>query len=58
MGEREVIDAGEVQMIIEGKELPDRVNPNAQPPKDDVQQVLKPAPGAQPNVAPERPAQA
>ena len=37
---------------------PVRVNPNAQPPKDDVQQVLKPAPGTQPNVAPERPAQA
>ena len=55
---REVIDAGEIQMIIEGKELPERVNPNAQPPKDDVQQVLKPAPGQQPNVAPERPAQA
>jgi hypothetical protein len=44
-------------MIIEGKELPERVNPNAQP-KDDVQQVLKPAPGQQPNVARERPAQA
>ena len=45
-------------MIIEGKELLERVNPNAQPPKDDLRQVLKPAPGAQPNVAPERPAQA
>ena len=56
--EREVLDAGEVEMLIEGKELPERVNPNAQPPKEDVQQVLKPAPGAQPNVAPERPAQA
>ena len=55
---REVIDAGEIEMIIEGKELPERVDPNAQPPKDDVQQVLKPAPGQQPNVAPERPAQA
>ena len=55
---REVIDAGEIEMLIEGKELPERVDPNAQPPKDDVQQVLKPAPGAQPNVAPERPAQA
>ncbi len=40
-----------IQMIIEGKELPERVNPNAQP-KVDVQQVLKPAPGQQPNVAP------
>jgi cell division protease FtsH len=56
--EREVLDAGEVEMLIEGKELPERVNPNAQPPKEDVQQVLKPAPGQPPNVAPERPAQA
>ncbi len=55
---REVIDAGEIEMLIEGKELPERVDPNAQPPKDDVQQVLKPALGQQPNVAPERPAQA
>ncbi len=56
--EREVLDGNEIQMLIEGKELPARVNPNVQPPKEDVQQVLKPAPG-QPNVAPgERPAQA
>jgi len=56
--EREVIDANEIQMIIEGKELPARVNPNAPSTKDEVQQVLKPAPG-QGNVAPgERPAQA
>ena len=56
--EREVIDANEIQMIIEGKELPARVNPNAPSGKDEVQQVLKPAPG-QGNVAPgERPAQA
>jgi len=46
-------------MLIEGKELPARVNPNATPPaKEDVQQVLKPAPGGA-NVQPgERPAQA
>jgi cell division protease FtsH len=56
--EREVLDGAEIQMIIEGKELPEQVNPNTQPPKEDVQQVLKPAPGQQPNVAPERPAQA
>ena len=56
--EREVLDANEIQMIIEGKELPVRVNPNAPPAKEEVQQVLKPAPGAQPSVAPERPAQA
>src|SRR6202012_2118664 len=42
--EREVLDGSEIQMIIEGKELPARVNPNSPPPvKDDVQQVLKPA---------------
>ena len=56
--EREVIDANEVQMILEGKELPARVNPNAPATKDEVQQVLKPAPGQGGNVAPERPAQA
>jgi cell division protease FtsH len=57
--EREVLDAAEIQMLIEGKELPARVDRNVAPPsKDEVQQVLKPAPG-QPNVAPgERPAQA
>ena len=57
--EREVLDANDIQMIIEGKELPARVNPNAPATKDEVQQVLKPAPGQQPSVAPgERPAQA
>ncbi|HUI84546.1 MAG TPA: ATP-dependent zinc metalloprotease FtsH [Candidatus Binatia bacterium] len=56
--EREVLDASEIQMIIEGKELPARVNPNAPPAKEDVQQVLKPMPGGA-NVQPgERPAQA
>ena len=44
--EREVLDANEVMMLIEGKELPARVNPNAPTgTKDEVQQVLKPAPG-------------
>ena len=57
--EREVLDASEMQLLFEGKELPARINPNLPPPpKDEVQQVLKPAPGQQPNVAPERPAQA
>jgi cell division protease FtsH len=57
--EREVLDASEVQMIIEGKELPARVDPNHPTTKDEVQQVLKPAPGQQPSVSPgERPAQA
>ena len=27
--EREVLDANEMQMIIEGKDLPARINPNA-----------------------------
>ena len=57
--EREVLDASEMQLLLEGKELPARINPNLPPPpKDEVQQVLKPAPGQQPSVAPERPAQA
>jgi len=57
--EREVIDGNDIQLLIEGKELPVKVNPNAPAPaKEDVQQVLKPAPG-QGQVAPgERPAQA
>jgi len=58
--EREVLDAGEVMMLIEGRELPARVNPNAPGPKDkdEVQQVLKPAPGQPGPAAGERPAQA
>ncbi len=57
--EREVLDAGEVMMLIDGKELPVRVNPNAATgPKDEVQQVLKPAPGQPGPAAGERPAQA
>ncbi len=59
--EREVLDANEVMMLIAGTELPARVDHNAPTgPKDtdEVQQVLKPAPG-QGNTAPgERPAQA
>ena len=57
--EREVLDASEIQMIIEGKDLPARIDPNAPATKDEVQQVLKPVPGQQPSVNPgERPAQA
>ncbi|MGD9714704.1 MAG: ATP-dependent metallopeptidase FtsH/Yme1/Tma family protein, partial [Thermomicrobiales bacterium] len=54
--EREVLDGEEIKMLIEGKSLPRKPTPN-----DDggMQQVLKPAPGHQPNVVPgERPAQA
>jgi len=55
--EREVLDAAEIKLIMDGKELPARPAPH-----DDsgVQQVLKPAPGnAQPGIVPgERPSPA
>jgi cell division protease FtsH len=55
--EREVLDANEIKMIIEGKELP-KITPPSKP-DDGVQQVLRPEPGRAPNVAPgERPAPA
>jgi len=45
--EREVLDANEIRMLVEGKELP----PIKMPTKDDgVQQVLKPEPG-RPGIA-------
>src|SRR5208337_3985749 len=47
--EREVLDANEIQMIIEGKELPIKVAP---PVADEVQKVLKPEPGRQPSASP------
>ena len=47
--EREVLDANEIQMIIEGKELPLKVAP---PAADEVQKVLKPEPGRQPSASP------
>ncbi len=53
--EREVLDAGEIQMIIEGKALPTKLPPSG---PDDVQHVLKPEPGRAPGIAGERPAQA
>jgi cell division protease FtsH len=55
--EREVLDANEIRMIIEGKELP-KITP---PPKSDdggVQQVLKPEPGRTGLKGGERPAPA
>jgi cell division protease FtsH len=54
--EREVLDASEIQMIIEGKQLPSKVPPSGG--HDDVQHVLKPEPGRAPGIAGERPAQA
>ncbi len=56
--DREVVDANEIKMLIEGKQLPAKVGP---PPKgeEEVQQVLKPEPGRAPGIAPgERPAPA
>ena len=53
--EREVLDANEIKLLIEGKPLASKVPPT--PHDDGVQQVLKPAPGgAQPGIVPgERP---
>ena len=48
--EREVLDAHEVQMIIEGKTLPARVSPNSHDDQGGVQQVLKPEPSRQPGL--------
>jgi cell division protease FtsH len=53
---REVLDANEIKMIIEGKELPAKVAPAHH--DDGVQQVLKPEPGRAPGIAGERPAPA
>jgi cell division protease FtsH len=47
--EREVLDANEIQMIIEGKELPPI---KAAPREEEVQKVLKPEPGRQPSASP------
>ena len=46
--EREVIDANEIKLLIEGKELPKMQPPSK--PDDGVQQVLKPEPG-RPGIA-------
>jgi cell division protease FtsH len=46
--EREVLDASEVMMLVEGKELPPMKSPAK--PDDGVQQVLKPEPG-RPGIA-------
>jgi cell division protease FtsH len=46
--EREVLDANEIKLIIDGKELPKMAPPSK--PDDGVQQVLKPEPG-RPGIA-------
>jgi cell division protease FtsH len=47
--EREVLDAGELKLVLEDKPLPARVLP---PKEDGVQQVLKPEPGRTPGILP------
>jgi cell division protease FtsH len=54
--EREVLDANELKMIIEGKQLPARIIPNKG--DDGVQQVLRPEPGRTPGIAPGKPSPA
>jgi cell division protease FtsH len=57
--EREVLDATEIKMLVEGKELPPLPPPPSAKP-DDVQHVIKPdlQPGRVPNKGGERPATA
>jgi cell division protease FtsH len=59
--EREVLDANEIQLLIEGKQLAAKIAPGGGGhDTGDMQQVLKPAPGAgQPGIVPgERPSTA
>jgi len=55
--EREVLDATELKLILEGKQLPARVIPQKGD-GDGVQQVLKPEPGRTPGIAPGKPSPA
>jgi cell division protease FtsH len=55
--EREVLDANELKLILEGKQLPARVIP-AKGDDGGVQQVLKPEPGRTPGMAPGKPSPA
>jgi len=58
--EREVLDANEIASLIEGKQLAAKVIPGGHSDGGEMQQVLKPAPGAgQPGIVPgERPSTA
>jgi cell division protease FtsH len=54
--DREVLDAAELKLIIEGKPLQPRVIPEKG--DDGVQQVLRPEPGRTPGIAPGKPSPA
>jgi cell division protease FtsH len=53
--DREVLDANELKLVIDGKQLPARVIPHK---GEDVQQVLRPEPGRTPGIAPGKPSPA
>jgi cell division protease FtsH len=55
--DREVLDANELKLVIEGKPLPARVIPHKGG-DDGVQQVLRPEPGRTPGIAPGKPSPA
>ncbi|HKD92527.1 MAG TPA: hypothetical protein VKB56_11500, partial [Terriglobales bacterium] len=47
--EREVLDANEIQAIVEGRELPAKPKSGSD---EEVQKVMRPEPGRQPGMAP------
>jgi cell division protease FtsH len=55
--EREVLDANEIKILVDGKDLPP-MKPLPPKPDDGVQQVIKPEPGRSPAKGGERPATA
>jgi cell division protease FtsH len=55
--DREILDANELKLIIDGKPLPARVIPHKGD-QDGVQQVLRPEPGRTPGIAPGKPSPA
>jgi cell division protease FtsH len=55
--DREVLDANELKMVMEGKQLAPRVVPHKGD-QDGVQQVLRPEPGRTPGIAPGKPSPA
>jgi cell division protease FtsH len=53
--DREVLDANELKLVLDAKQLPARVFPHK---GEDVQQVLRPEPGRTPGIAPGKPSPA